>query len=93
MASPAFGNLVSSYGLKSNGMAAMDVVAGVPVRITNYQGNPTVYIYAKDKQTASLIASNMKDAAKNAGIPDRLLENVVLGRIHGVIVYEFAFLC
>ncbi len=68
MASPAFGNLVSSYGLKSNGMAAMDVVAGVPVRITNYQGNPTVYIYAKDKQTASLIASNMKDAAKNAGI-------------------------
>ena len=37
MASPAFGNLVSSYGLKSNGMSAMDVVAGVPVRITNYQ--------------------------------------------------------
>lgn len=68
MASPAFGNLVSSYGLKSNGMCAMDVVAGVPVRITNYQGNPSVYIYAKDKATASLIASNMKDAAKNAGI-------------------------
>ena len=68
MASPAFGNLVSSYGLKSNGMSAMDVVAGVPVRITNYQGNPTVYIYAKDKETASVIASNMKDAAKNAGI-------------------------
>lgn len=68
MASPAFGNLVSSYGLKSNGMCAMDVVAGVPVRITNYQGNPTVYIYAKDKETASLVAANMKDAAKNADI-------------------------
>ena len=68
MASPAFGNLVSSYGLKSNGMAAMDVVAGVPVRITNYQGNPSVYIYAKDKETASSIAANMKADAKNAGI-------------------------
>ncbi len=68
MASPAFGNLVSSYGLKSNGMAAMDVVAGVPVRITNYQGNPSVYIYAKDKETASSIAANMKADAKNVGI-------------------------
>ena len=68
MASGSFANIVSSYGLKSNGMNAMDVVNGIPVRINNYQGNATVYVYAKDKSTAEGIIGPMKDAAKNAGI-------------------------
>lgn len=63
-----FGNIVSSYGLKSNGMNAIDVIAGVPVRVWNYQGNATVYVYAGSKENASVVAAKMKDAAKSAGI-------------------------
>ncbi|MBQ3852079.1 MAG: hypothetical protein II760_01715 [Lachnospiraceae bacterium] len=81
MASPAFANIVSSYGLKSNGMNAIDVIAGVPVRIGNYQGNPTVYLNTGSKETASRVAANMKDAAKNAGImpPKASGESITFG--------------
>ena len=68
MASNAFGNIVSSYGLKSNGVNAIDVIAGVPVRVWNYQGNPSVYVYAGSKENASAVAAKMKDAAQSAGI-------------------------
>ena len=81
MASPAFGNIVSSFGLKSNGFSAIDVIAGIPVRISHYQGNPTVYIYAGDKENARSLAAAMNDSAKNMGImaPKASGESITFG--------------
>ena len=45
MASGIFANLVSSFGLKSNGINAIDVINGIPVRITNNNGAATVFVF------------------------------------------------
>ena len=67
MAANIFTNLVSSFGLKSNGVNAFDVVNGVPVRINNYQGNATVYVYCGKEKAPSIIGP-IRDAADAAGL-------------------------
>ncbi|MCR4791431.1 MAG: hypothetical protein K5871_01635 [Lachnospiraceae bacterium] len=67
MAAATFGNIVNSYGLKSNGMNAIDVVSGIPVRISNYKGNATVYVYC-GKDNVSDILPHLQTAADSAGI-------------------------
>ncbi len=68
MASNMFANLVSSYGLKSSGMQAIDVINGIPVKLVNNNGTATVYLYVGDKQKAASIAASMADTAKNMGL-------------------------
>lgn len=58
-----FQNIVNSYGLKSNGTNAIDVVGGVPVRINNYKGNATVYVYAGRDRVQSVIGKIREAAA------------------------------
>ncbi len=81
MASNMFANLVSSYGLKSSGMQAIDVINGIPVKLVNNNGVATVYVYAGDKQKASTIAAGMQDAAKSRGLvkPRAYGESIAFG--------------
>ena len=81
MASTMFANLVSSYGLKSNGTQAIDVISGIPVKILNTNGTATVYVYVGDKNKAATVISNMQEAAKSMGLakPRVTGENIIFG--------------
>ncbi len=68
MASGTFPNIVNSFGLKSNGTNAIDVVNGIPVRINNYKGNATVYVYAGGKDRAQSVIGPMVEAAASYGM-------------------------
>ena len=67
MASGSFANIVGSYGLKSNGINAIDVINGIPVRIGNYNGAATVYVFCGKEKAPSIIGT-IRDAAKAAGL-------------------------
>ena len=81
MASNMFANLVSSYGLKSSGMQAIDVISGIPVKLVNNNGNATVYLYVGDKQKASSLAATMAETAKSMGLvkPRASGDNIYFG--------------
>ena len=64
MAAGTFANIVNSYGLKSNGYNAIDVVNGIPVRINNYQGNATVFVHVGKEKAQSIIGA-IKEAWQN----------------------------
>ncbi len=68
MAVNSFANIVNSYGLKSNGMQAIDVVSGVPVRIVNSNGVASVFVYAGGKDKAAMIAGPIISAAQSMGL-------------------------
>ena len=81
MASTMFANLVSSYGLKSSGAQAIDVINGIPVKLLNTNGTATVYLYVGDKNKAATVISNMQEAAKSYGLakPKVSGENIIFG--------------
>ena len=81
MASTMFANLVSSYGLKSSGAQAIDVINGIPVKLLNTNGTATVYLYVGDKNKAATVISNMQEAAKSYGLakPRVSGENIIFG--------------
>ena len=70
----SYQNIVNSYGLKSNGNNAIDVVNGVPVRISNYKGNATVYVYAGKDRVRSVI-----DKIREAAVPYGLRKPAISG--------------
>ena len=65
MASGVFANIVSSFGLKSNGTNAIDVINGIPVRIMNTNGDATVYVFC-GKEKAPSVLGPIRDAAAKA---------------------------
>ena len=65
----AFSNIVNSYGLKSSGVNALDVVSGVPVRIWNSNGTAVASIFMSSKSSADAACNVLKNAASAAGIP------------------------
>ena len=67
MASNMYANIVNSYGLKSNGAQAIDVINGIPVRIANTNGTATVYVYI-DKDRAAAVLQPIAQAAANMGL-------------------------
>ena len=81
MASTMYANLVGSYGLKSNGMQAIDVINGIPVKLVNTNGAATVYVYVGDKQKAAALVGPMADVAKSQGLikPRVSGENILFG--------------
>ena len=80
MASGIFANLVSSFGLKSNGMNAIDVINGIPVRITNNNGAATVFVFCGKEKAPSVIGP-IRDAAAAAGLkkPSVSGDSIVFG--------------
>ena len=74
MAAGTFANIVNSYGLKSNGYNAIDVVNGIPVRINNYQGNATVFVHVGKEKAQSIIG-----AIKEAAVAQELKKPAVNG--------------
>ncbi len=68
MASNMFGNIVSSYGLKSSGAQAIDIVNGVPVKVLNTNGVASIYVYVGDKSKAASLIVNIQEAAKSYGL-------------------------
>ena len=64
----SFPNIVNSFGLKSNGTSAIDVVGGVPVRIGNYKGNATVYLNVGSKERAQAVIGPMVESAASFGL-------------------------
>ena len=81
MASTMFANIVSSYGLKSSGIQAIDVISGIPVKLLNNNGAATVYVWVGDKQKAAEIVKPMQVAAANQGLvkPRATGENIYFG--------------
>ncbi len=80
MASGSFANIVGSYGLKSNGINAIDVINGIPVRIGNYNGAATVYVFCGKEKAPSIIGT-IRDAAAAAGLkkPSVSGDSIVFG--------------
>lgn len=68
MAVNSFANLVNSYGLKSNGVQAIDIVNGIPVRIFNSNGVASVFVFAGDKDKAAMLIGPMITAAQSMGL-------------------------
>ena len=80
MAAGTFSNIVNSYGLKSNGYNAIDVVNGIPVRINNYQGNATVFVYVGKEKAQSIIG-----AIKEAAVAQELRKPAINGDAISII--------
>ena len=68
MAVNSFANIVNSYGLKSNGTQAIDIVNGIPVRIFNSNGTASVFVYAGGKDKAEMLIGSITAAAQSMGL-------------------------